>query len=66
MKTNLAAKTGDEDLIEYYYIILHPFTQTGFEYRRSCKRKFWRDTVPRLKERFGEEIPGIYIAPKDE
>ena len=64
MKTNLEAKEGDEDLIEYYYIVLHPFTQTGFDYRRSSSKKFWAETVPRLKTRFGENSPGL-INPKD-
>lgn len=65
MKTNLPAKPGDEDLIEYYYIVLHPFTQSGFDYRRTVGKKFWRETVPKLKERFGENAPGLYVPPKD-
>ena len=60
MKTNLPAKDGDEDLIEYYYIIQHPFTQSGFDYRRSVGKKFWKETAPRLKARFGEDAPGLY------
>ena len=59
MKTNLEAKPGDEDLIEYYYIVLHPFTQSGFEYRRTCAKKFWGETRWRLIERFGEGSPGL-------
>ena len=59
MKTNLEAKPGDDDLIEYYYIVLHPFTQSGFEYRRTSSKKFWTQSVVRLKERFGEGAPGL-------
>ena len=65
MKTNLEAKEGDEDLIEYYYIVLHPFTHSGFDYRRSVGRKFWRETVPRLKARFGENAYGLNQGNKD-
>ena len=64
MKTNLEAKPGDEDLIEYYYIVLHPNTQTGFDYRRSCGKKFWKETAGRLKERWGENSPGLYFEEK--
>ena len=65
MKTNLEAKEGDEDLIEYYYIVLHPQTMTGFEYRRSVGKKFWRETRTRLMERFGDNCPGLYIPEKE-
>ena len=65
MKTNLEAKPGDEDLIEYYYIVLHPNTQSGFDYRRSVGKKFWKETAPRLKTRFGESSPGLYVPEKE-
>ena len=62
---SLEAKEGDEDLIEYYYIVLHPQTMTGFEYRRSVGKKFWRETRTRLMERFGDNCPGLYIPEKE-
>ena len=56
-KTGLEAKAGDEDLVDYYYIVMHPFTQSGFE-RRKYARQFRREAVPRLLERFGPS-PGL-------
>ena len=60
MKTGLEAKEGDEELIQYYYIVMHPFTMTGFEYRRNEGAQFWKESVPKLKARFGEDrCPGL-------
>ena len=58
-KTNLPPLDGDADLIEYYYIVMHCHTQSGFDYRRSMGKSFWNETVPRLKERYGEDAPGL-------
>jgi len=68
MKTNLEAKPGDEELIEYYYIVMHPFTMTGFEYRRNYGKSFWKGggSADKLRDRFGEtQCPGLYTPPKE-
>ena len=56
-KTGLPPKDGDDDLIDYYYFVLHPNTTTTFEMRRNGGRKIFRkESVPRLRSRFGEHI----------
>ena len=53
MKTGLPAKDGDDDLITYYYLALHPMTQTGREKKMDIKKKERREVLARLEARFG-------------
>ena len=56
-KTGLPPLEGDEDLVDYYYIIMHPHTAQGKDRRESSNRIFKEEAVPRLMARFGEFIP---------
>ena len=53
-KTGLAAKDGDEDLIDYYHLVMHPNTTSTFERSRGYTKTFKNEVVPRLKDRFGQ------------
>ena len=55
-KTGLPALEGDEDLIAYYYICLHPNTAQGKDRRQATKGKERREIYNRLKETFGEQV----------
>ena len=55
MKTGLPAKEMDEDLIDYYYIAMHPNTATGKE-RKKEKKAEWPEIKARLAVKFGEWV----------
>ena len=53
-KTNQPLKEGDEDLIDYYYIVLFPNTETSYRrQQRGGKKRFVDEVLPRLTARFG-------------
>mmetsp|Transcript_12028 Transcript_12028/g.30309 ORF Transcript_12028/g.30309 Transcript_12028/m.30309 type:complete len:83 (+) Transcript_12028:44-292(+) len=52
-KTGLPEKEGDEDLIHYYYMIMHPNTAQGKAERKEYKQE-WPEMKERLAARFGE------------
>lgn len=53
MKTGLPALDGDDDLVDYYYMVMHPNTATGKETRKE-KKKEWPEIRERLAAKFGE------------
>tara|TARA_B110000046_G_scaffold163729_1_gene178850 strand:- start:7 stop:231 length:225 start_codon:yes stop_codon:yes gene_type:complete len=56
-KTGLPPLDGDDDLIEYYYFVLHPNTTTTFDMRKEGgKKKFRTESLPRLRAKFGDHI----------
>ena len=65
-KTGLEPLDGDEDLVDYYYIIMHPQTAQGKDRRESSNVTFKQEAVPRLMARFGEFIPlhNKYLTPE--
>ena len=65
-KTGLPPLEGDEDLVDYYYIIMHPHTAQGKDRREASGRIFKREAIPRLMARFGEYIPlhDKYLTPE--
>ena len=54
-KTGLEPKEGDEDLIDYYYLVLNPNCNTARDLRGSDGKRFLHEVLPRLKARFGDE-----------
>ena len=54
-KTGLEPKEGDEDLIDYYYLVLNPNCNTARDLRGSDGKRFLSEVLPRLKARFGDE-----------
>ena len=56
MKTGLPALEGDDDLVDYYYIVMYPNTISGAQYRTD-KKEEWPETMKRLADRFGFEWP---------
>lgn len=57
MKTGLPAKDGDEDLIDYYYMVMHPNTAEGKDRRREkLKGDDWSSSHERLVGRFGAHV----------
>jgi hypothetical protein len=54
-KTGLEPKEGDEDLIDYYYLVLNPNCNTARDLRGSDGKRFLHEVLPRLKTRFGDE-----------
>lgn len=55
-KTGLKAHEGDEDLVDYYYLVMHPNTQHGLDLRRSDGKRFRLEACPKLKERFPQSF----------
>ena len=55
-KTGLKAHEGDEDLVDYYYLVMHPNTQHGLDLRRSDGKRFRLEACPKLKERFSQSF----------
>ena len=55
-KTGLKAQEGDEDLVDYYYLTMHPNTQHGLDLRRSDGKRFRLEAAPKLKERFPDSF----------
>ena len=53
-KTGLEPKEGDEDLVDYYYLVLNPNTTTARDLRGTDGKRFKNEALPRLKEKFGE------------
>ena len=53
-KTGLAPKEGDEDLVDYYYLVLNPNCTTARDLRQTDAKRFRTEALPRLKSRFGE------------
>ena len=53
-KTGLKAIEGDEDLVDYYYLCMHPNTQHGLDLRKTDAKRFRTEVMPNLKERFPE------------
>lgn len=51
-KTGLKAHEGDEDLVDYYYLVMNPNTRHGLDLRLSDGKRFRVEACPRLKERF--------------
>ena len=51
-KTGLKAHEGDEDLVDYYYLVMNPNTRHGLDLRLTDGKRFRVDACPRLKERF--------------
>ena len=48
-KTGLEPKEGDEDLIDYYYLVLNPNCNTARDLRGSDGKRFLSEVLPRLK-----------------
>ena len=61
MKTGLPAKDGDDDLVAYYYLALHPMTQSGREKKMDIKKAERRQIFKRLEARFGEGMVRDFI-----
>ena len=55
-KTGLKAQEGDEDLVDYYYLVMHPNTESGREMRVTDGKEFRVNAVPNLKQRFPNEV----------
>ena len=55
-KTGLKAHEGDEDLVDYYYLVMHPNTQHGLDLRRTDGKRFRLEACPKLKERFPQSF----------
>ncbi|KAL1526186.1 hypothetical protein AB1Y20_014914 [Prymnesium parvum] len=55
MKTGLPPLEGDDDLVDYYYIAMHPNCATGKQLRKEKKRE-WPEIKARLAERFGDWV----------
>ena len=62
-KTGLKAHEGDEDLIDYYYLVMHPNTQHGLDLRRSDGKRFRVEACPKLKERFPDSFQYVISFP---
>jgi len=68
-KTGLESKDGDEDLVDYYYLVLNPNTTTARDLRGTDGKRFKTEVLPRLKERFGEnqvQHPFWFPRPKED
>ena len=64
MKTGLPPKDGDDDLIEYYYVVLHYGTATGKSRRPRNReeKQEWNQCIERLKERYGQDqVPTLWL-----
>lgn len=55
-KTGLPALEGDAELILYYYLVMHPNTESGREMRVTDGKEFRVNAVPNLKQRFPNEV----------
>ena len=55
-KTGQPALEGDADLVLYYYLVLHPNTETGRDLRVTDGKEFKKDVIPRLQKRFPDEV----------
>ena len=55
-KTNLPAQEGDEDLVLYYYLVMHPNTDTGRDLRITDGKAFRDQVIPRLQKKFPNEV----------
>jgi len=53
MKTGLPALEGDDDLIDYYYMVMHPNCAQGKEMRKE-KKKEWPQIRERLAAKHGD------------
>ena len=61
MKTGLPAKDMDDELIDYYYIVMHPNTAEGKERRREkLKGEEWAASHQKLVARFGQVHDGKF------
>jgi len=54
-KTGVEPKEFDEDLVDYYYLVLNPNTTTARDLRGTDAKRFKNEVLPRLKERFGAD-----------
>ena len=59
-KTGLPALEGDEDLVLYYYLVMHGHTSTGQSYRDTDSKRFRLEVLPKLVEQFGEQTQYPY------
>ena len=61
-KTGLPAWEGDEDLIDYYYCVMHPQTESGRERRRTDAKRVRKEVIPRLLGIYGHiPLPDKYL-----
>lgn len=53
----MPAHDGDDDLVDYYYMVMHPNTAEGKERRREkLKSEEWAKAHERLVAIFGPEV----------
>ena len=54
---------GDEDLVEYFYVVMHHNTASGKSRRprRPDEKEEWAECVNRLRSRYGDTIPVLWM-----
>ena len=63
-KTGLPAQDGDDDLILWYYCVLHPMTASGKEKRKEMRNTDeWKECKERLSAKYGDWVMNYGVSP---